>query len=122
MKITPDSSLFSALSNLPGPKDVHRGARVEGQAAFAEKVQSSKGKAEKDARDAIVRQALREAAQRQASLRQSQASAAPAATNGVAPALSAESSGQAGLVKREAPFAESRPHFVRLGQFIDIQV
>src|SRR5690606_38907407 len=68
MKITPDSSVFSALSNLPSPADVRRRAQSTAEARAPQV--TDPGRREKDARDAIVRQALREAAQRQAALRQ----------------------------------------------------
>lgn len=132
MKITPDSSLFSALSNLPGPNEARRRPPVESQAAFADRIGKSPadpGRAEKEARDAIVRQALREAAQRQASLRQtslrqSQAPTSPAAARSADPAatFATGTADSAGAVKREAPFADAKPNFVRLGQFLDIQV
>lgn len=127
MKITPDSSLFSALSKLPNPAEVRRRAAPPGQAEGQQAVDPARR--EKDARDAIVRQALREAAHRQAALRQSapEAGNAPAARSASATdAASAVTAGSAsasrGSVSREAPFAETRPQFVRLGQFVDISV
>jgi len=125
MKITPDSSLFSALSKLPSPAEVRRRAAPGGEAGGQQPVDPARR--EKDARDAIVRQALREAAHRQAALRQNapEAGAASAArsASGVASSLSAgPASASTGSVSREAPFADSRPQFVRLGQFVDISV
>lgn len=131
MKITPDSSLFTALTRLPSPAEVRRRA-VPPENSGGQAVDPARR--EKDARDAIVRQALRDAAQRQAALRKgqqqtnqsraaAQTSVRASASTEAAPAAGAEPAATTrGSVTREAPFADGRPQFVRLGQFIDITV
>lgn len=119
MKITPDSSLFRALSNFPSPTDVRRRAPAE---PVRDQVQARAEDAAKsgDNRAALVRQALEQGAARQAALRQTTAAAEASATRAATSANVARP--ETGSVRREVPFGDSQPNFVRLGQFIDIRV
>lgn len=128
MKITPNNALFTAISQFPDPSQVR--ARQTRAAA-----QQPAGRAD-DPRAALIRDALRQAAQRQAQeagqgqrqvadQKKSFSAKAAAKSPELEAAAAADISLQtyaAGSVRREAPLAEARPTFVRLGQFIDLKI
>lgn len=121
MKITPDSSLFTALSNLPRADQGKRGAFAqtaiqEQQTPIRNRAGQGSGGAS-STKDELIRRALADGNLRQQAVKRAQASAAletPAA--------------QRGSVTREVPFAsaaqqsENPPQFRRLGQIIDIRI
>lgn len=128
MKITPDSSLFTALSSLPTPTEARQRSGGAADSAsgqgFADRLadRNVSGKGQDAAnRDELIRKALQDGRLRQAAVdRKRQAAAAENP-----PAKMAED--RRGSVTREAPFAASgaagdKPQFVRLGQFVDIRV
>ncbi|RIK93622.1 MAG: hypothetical protein DCC73_08615 [Proteobacteria bacterium] len=127
MKITPNSSLFTAISNFPDAGQVRDGL------ADRRKLKNAGGDGAAipggEARDVVRREALKKAALLQNQHAATDAkSPTPAAKTmkatapAAAPAEDAAATYNAGSVRREAPFAESKPKFVRLGQFIDIKV
>lgn len=128
MKITPDSSLFTALSNFPDPAQV-RDAAARRQTQRNDGVDDA-GKRNRDARDAVRQEVLRR--QQNAKRTEDQKKASEARTNSqrFARALdgnkstgevSSDPSGSAAF-RREVPNTDVKPKFVRLGQFVDITV
>ncbi len=117
MKITPDSSLFTALSNFPDPAQV-RDAAVRRQGQRNDGVNDA-GKRSRDARDA-VRQEVARRQQAVAKGADGQKKAVQVRANTTV--NQAPGRGEANAFRREVPNTEARPKFVRLGQFVDITV
>ncbi len=126
MKITPDSSLFTALSSLPTPAEARkRSGGVAGgvggeQANFADKF--GQNQKSPSTRDELIRKALEDSKLRQAAIQKKQQTKAAVAKS--VDGEMTDSSARRGSVTREAPFADSdtKPKFVRLGQFVDMRV
>ena len=127
MKITPNTSLFTAISTFPDAGQVRDGVadrrKVKHAAVEGAAVQGG------EARDAVRREALKKAAllQNQTAAREAKqptqtAKTMKATAVAAAPAEDAAATYNAGSVRREAPFAETKPKFVRLGQLLDIKV
>lgn len=113
MKITPDSSLFTALSNVPNPADGRKRApQNQGQDAGS--------------KDDLIRRALADGNLRQQAVKLAQSKRA--SETGVARATSETVAAQRGSVTREVPFAATgadagtKPPFKRLGQLVDLRV
>ncbi len=127
MKITPNSSLFTAISTFPDAGQVRDGLadrrKLKNAGGDGAAIQGG------EVRDAVRREALKKAAllQNQTTARDAQQSTQTVKTKTTtaatpAPAEDAAVTYNAGSVRREAPFAETKPKFVRLGQLIDIKV
>ncbi|MDA5192717.1 hypothetical protein [Govanella unica] len=107
MKITPDSSLFTALSNLPSQADVRKRAGQN---------QNQIG-----SKDELVRRALSDGNLRQQAVKR-------AADIRAAGQSQTVDTTQRGSVSREVPFAApdsasgTAPQFRRLGQLVDLRV
>lgn len=117
MKITPDSSLFTALSNLPSKADAAKRA-VHNPQAREEQLQ---GKLSGSSKEDLIRRALADGNLRQQAVKRAQDKQA------VARSAAAEATPR-GSVTREVPFAASeattgtQPQFKRLGQIVDIRI
>lgn len=141
MKITPDASLFQALSSFPRTsrenitpapnQQTADGRPVKARADSLQEMQAretARQEAIRLNRDAIdkMQQQLREREREQARyMAQAPAQAAQTAAPAQAAspsALSQSSARPANPNYREAPGADDRPRYQRLGQFIDISV
>lgn len=113
MKITPNTSLFTAISTFPDAGQVRDGLadrrKLKNTGAEGAAIQGGEG------REAVRREALKKAALLQT--QNAAKTASPQSTAEEAPSVHTT-----GSVRREAPFAEVKPKFARLGQFIDIKV
>lgn len=131
MKITPDSSLFTALSRFPDPAQVRDGAarRQSAQGGVA----GEPGQRSNDPREAIRQEIMRrqKTATRPADGQQVEGRrrADPAQSLGAGqktgPVQSSASNrpGEADQAfRREVPNTDTKPKFVRMGQFVDITV
>lgn len=126
MKITPDSSLFTALSNFPDAAQARQAA--ERRAAAREASVDDGGRRNNDARDALaqdIRRRRAETEQAQPGTRRDFAAEVAGSTKtestfNVAGNISGDASGNA--FRREVPNVENKPRFIRPGQLIDIKV
>lgn len=128
MKITPDSSVFQALSNFPKvgretitPAPGQRTA--EGQNANTGRTTEARDTARQEAirqnREAIEK--TRDQLRKQAMAEFLQKSKAAEQT-GETGSLASSGNGGAPAHYREAPVVEEKPRFVRMGQFVDISI
>ncbi|MEX1148285.1 MAG: hypothetical protein WEB93_07895 [Sphingomonadales bacterium] len=113
MKITPDSSLFSTLSRFPDP------AQVRNRQPRQDAVDSQTQRQPHDPREAIRQEILRR--QKAAQPDGTRAADGPhkAGTIDSGAFRPAETSA---AYRREAPNADIRPKFIRMGQMVDIKV
>ena len=130
MKITPDSSLFTALSNFPDAAQARQAA--ERRAAAREAAVDDGGRRGGDARDALAQEVRR---RRQADVGQAETGQAQTGSGSKFAAEVADSrktqsafnspdagDGSGNAFRREVPNVESKPRFIRMGQLIDIKV
>ncbi len=129
MKITPDSSVFQALSNFPkvGRESITPapGQRTaEGQNAGTGSATEARDVARQEAirqnREAIEK--TRDQLRKQAMAEFLQKSKAAEQTGGTGSSLASSGNGGAPAHYREAPVAEEKPRFIRMGQFVDISI
>ncbi|RMF10564.1 MAG: hypothetical protein D6763_05345 [Alphaproteobacteria bacterium] len=128
MKITSDSSLFTALSNFPDPAQV-RDAAARRQSQRQNAVGDA-GSGGRDARDAVRQDVLRRRqaakgaearATNTANRPESRTAATSVAGSRAAGELSSDPT-RANAFRREVPNTVSKPRFVRMGQLVDITV
>lgn len=129
MKITPDSSLFTALSNSP----LQTGGRkpsFEAEAQIRQDAASS-GAASSGAmsKEDLIRRALADGNLRQQAVKMAQSKRVAANAAAGSGANAADLAAQRGSVTREVPFSassardsDSKPVFKRLGQLLDLRV
>jgi len=124
MKITPDSSLFTALSNFPDAAQARQAA--ERRAAAREASVDDGGRRGGDARDALARDIGRGRAEtEQAQSRNRGGFAAEiAGTRKTESTFNVSGTGDVSgnAFRREVPNVETKPRFIRPGQLIDIKV
>ena len=116
MKITPDSSLLTALSNSP----LHTGERKRATPDQGQ-IRQNTDKADIAAKDDLIRRALADGNLRQQAVKMAQAKRDAVSTMDLG--------GPRGSVTREVPFpgggnadSDSKPQFKRLGQLLDLRV
>ena len=116
MKLTPDSSLFTALSN----NALHTGERKRA-APDQGQIRQNADKTDAAARDELIRRALADGNLRQQAVKMAQSKRDAANAT--------DFTGPRGSVTREAPFSgggnpdpDNKPQCRRLGQLLDLRV
>jgi len=128
MKITPDSSLFTALSNFPDAAQARQAA--ERRAAAREASVDDGGRRSNDARDALAQEIRRRRAETEQAQSLSRGgfaaevagSAKMESAFNVAANVSGAGDTSGNAFRREVPNVENKPRFIRPGQLIDIKV